>query len=435
MIFLHSCSRALSRQACTVRRALRPAPVAVACLLGVWLSAWAAQARATPLTLAQAERQMTQRNPALAAASQSIGALEHQAVAASQLPDPHLSLDAVNLPTNSFSLTQQGMTMLSVGVSQSFPPSGKLELEGDKFRALAGVQHGDRDVKHIQLLFGLRQAWVNAVYAIHALKTVQRQIELAQANEHAALASYRSGSAPQSDVLRAQLASAELLNDRSALAADETAALAQISELLGTDGKPEIDPNWPRLSAAAADDSRLSSEQPLIRVAQAKVKTARIGVEIAKKNFLPQITVGASYGKSFFPGSPNFFSAGVSMTLPIFSSRRLDAELDSARAEEMRARYDEQDQRLVLLQQIRAAAARERSLQEKWERAQQKMLPLARAAFDSTLTAYTNGRASMSDVLKAQQAGFAIELESLQYRRDLLITQAQLDELTAPAEE
>ena len=41
----------------------------------------------------------------------------------------------------------------------------------------------------------------------------------------------------------------------------------------------------------------------------------------------------------------------------------------------------------------------------------------------------------MSDVLKAQQAVFALELQTLQQRRDLLATQAELDYLTTPSEQ
>ena len=435
MTFMHQCRRAPSRRSRAVRPSRQSAVVTLGCLLGVWLAGLALPAHAAPLTLAEAEARLARSNPGLAAAAQRIAALEHQAVAATQLPDPHLSLDAVNLPTNSFSLTQQGMTMLSVGVSQSFPPFGKLNLEGDKLQAQATDQHYSREAKRAELIFGLRQAWLSAVYARQAVKTVRRQEDLAHENERAAMAAYRAGTAPQSDVLRARLAAAELRNDRSALAADEATALARIAQYLGTDQTPDIDPDWPSLSGALTGSKVLPSTQPLLRMAQAKVQVAQVDVQMAKKNFLPEITVGASYGKSFFPGSPNFFSAGVSMNLPIFSTHRLDQELDSARAQVMEARYNEQDQRLALLQQIRSAAARENSLQEKWTRMTAEMLPLARATFDSTLTAYTNGRASMGDVLKTQQAVFAIELQTLQDRRDLLATQAELDELTTPSEQ
>ncbi|SCC92046.1 putative Cobalt-zinc-cadmium resistance protein czcC (Cation efflux system protein czcC) [Thiomonas sp. X19] len=433
MSLILQCRRAQARRLSSVWSE-RPAaiPVLVTLLL---LAGLAAPAQAAPLTLGAAEAQLARSNPSLAAAAQRIRAIQHQAAAATQLPDPHVSFDAVNLPTNSFSLTQQSMTMLSVGVSQSFPPIGKLALEGDKLQAQASEQHFSREAKRAQLVLALRRAWLAAVYARQAMATVQRQQTLARENVDAAMASYRAGNGPQSDVLRARLAEDELRNDQSALAADEAASLADIAQALGSDQTPQIDPDWPSLSPGATAPEQAPPTQPLLRMAQAKVQIAQAGVQVAKKDFLPEITVGASYGKSFFPGSPNFFSAGVSMNLPIFSSHRLDQELDSARAQVLEARYDEQDQRLALQQQIRTATARMRSQQEKWQRMRAHMLPLAHAAYDSTLTTYSNGRASMSDVLKAQQAVFALELQTLQQRRDLLATQAELDYLTTPSEQ
>ena len=388
-----------------------------------------------PLTLGEAEAQLARSNLSLAAATQRISALQHQALAATQLPDPHLSFDAVNLPTNNFSLTQQGMTMLSVGVSQSIPPPGKLALEGAKLKAEAAGQQFSREAKRAQLILAMRRAWLSAVYIRQAMESVRRQQALARENVAAAMASYRSGTGSQSDLLRARLAEEELRNDQSALAANEATSLADIAQYLGSDQTQDIDPGWPRLSPVATTSGDVPSTQPLLRLAQAKVQIAQAGVRVAKTDFLPAITLSASYGKSFFPGSPNYFSAGVSMNLPIFSHYRLNQELDSTRAQVMEARYDEQDQRLALLQQIRAARARYRSLHEKWKRMSTHMLPLAHAAFDSTLKAYTNGRATMSEVLKTQQAVFAIELQTLQQRRDLLATQAEFDYLTTSSEQ
>ncbi len=435
MTFMHQCRRAQSRRSRAVRSSRQSAVVALGCLLGVCLAGLALPAHAAPLTLAEAEAQLAHSNPSLAAAEQSIRAIQHQAAAATQLPDPHVSLDAVNLPTNSFSLTQQGMTMLSFGVSQSFPPNGKLALEGSKLRAQASEQQFSREAKRAQLVLALRRAWLVAVYTRQAMATVQRQQTLARENVEAAMASYRTANGPQGDVLRARLAEDELRNDQSALAADEAASLADIAQVLGSDQTLQIDPDWPSLSPGVTAPEQAPPSQPLLRMARAKVQIAQAGVQVAKKDYLPEITVGASYGKSFFPGSPNFFSAGVSMNLPIFSSNRLDQELDSARAKVMEARYDEQDQRLALRQQLRSATARMRSQQEKWQRLHAQMLPLAHAAYDSTLTAYSSGRASMGDVLKAEQAVFALELQTLQQRRDLLATQAELDYLTTPSEQ
>ncbi|OYV73359.1 MAG: transporter, partial [Acidithiobacillus ferrivorans] len=105
-------------------------------LAGVLLLLSATTAGAAPLSLQGAEAIALRQNPGLGALTQKIAELRHKAVAVAQLPDPHLGLGAVNLPINSFSMNRQQMSMLSVGLSQTFPSFGKLGLEGQQ----AGIE-------------------------------------------------------------------------------------------------------------------------------------------------------------------------------------------------------------------------------------------------------------------------------------------------------
>ncbi|WP_242947873.1 TolC family protein, partial [Acidithiobacillus albertensis] len=108
-------------------------------LAGMLLCFSTAAACADPLSLKDAQAIALRQNPGLGALTQKIVELKHQAVSVAQLPDPHLSLGAENLPLNSFSMNQQQMSMLSVGLSQTFPSFGKLGLEGRQTRVEAAA--------------------------------------------------------------------------------------------------------------------------------------------------------------------------------------------------------------------------------------------------------------------------------------------------------
>ena len=425
--------RARARHSLLARTAQATFRPLVGCLL--LLAITSAPARAAPLTLTAAETRLMAGNPALAGAEQRIRALQRQADAATRLPDPKVSLDASNLPTNNFSLTQQATTMLSVGVSQEFPAFGKLALQGRSLQAQASEQRYGRAAQRAVLALALRRAWLAAVYTRKAATIVREQQGLAAQSEQASLASYRSARIPQSDVLRAKLALEELRNDLDVLRADESAQLARIAQLLGVERAPDIDGHWPDLSAPPADPQAALASQPLLQQARAKVHANAIAVRLARKAYEPSFTVGASYGKSFMPGSPNFVSVGVSFNVPLFAGRRIDDEVDVAGARELEARFAEQDQRLALVRQMRDAQARWRSLRDKWSRETTRMLPLARQAQRATLSAYASGQGSLGDVLKAQQAVFTTQIQVLQDRRDLLATQAELDYLTQAPQE
>ncbi|RMH60075.1 MAG: TolC family protein, partial [Zetaproteobacteria bacterium] len=97
--------------------------------LGLILMLLPSWASATVLSLERAEAMALADNPALAAAGQQAAALAAVPSQVGSLPDPVLSLKAMNLPADSFSTTQENMTQLQLGVMQAIPFPGKLGLK------------------------------------------------------------------------------------------------------------------------------------------------------------------------------------------------------------------------------------------------------------------------------------------------------------------
>jgi hypothetical protein len=70
------------------------------------------------LSLFEAEHLAIDNAPELQRLRANTGALEEQAVADGQLSDQQLIVGAANVPTNSFSFTQDDMTMVNVGLQR-----------------------------------------------------------------------------------------------------------------------------------------------------------------------------------------------------------------------------------------------------------------------------------------------------------------------------
>ncbi|MBU2722520.1 TolC family protein, partial [Acidithiobacillus ferridurans] len=222
-----------------------PAPGSSRLLAGVLLLLSATTAGAAPLSLQSAEAIALRQNPGLGALTQKIAELQHQAVAVAQLPDPHLALGVVNAPLNNFSMNQQQMSMLSVGLSQTFPSFGKLGLEGQQAGVEAQAAADTLRGQSAELVLLLRRAWLQALYAEDAVATVRHQEQLQAESVQAALALYRSAQGSQADVLRAQLARDSLANDISKLQAERASDLAQIAQILDLPEPPSIEKQWP----------------------------------------------------------------------------------------------------------------------------------------------------------------------------------------------
>ena len=393
-------------------------------------------ASAVSLSLQSAEAIALRQNPGLGALTQKIAELRHKAVAVAQLPDPHLDLGALNLPLNSFSMNQQQMSMLSVGLSQTFPAFGKLGLEGQQAGVEAQAAADTLRGQSAELVLLLRRAWLQALYTENAMATVRHQEQLEAESVQAALALYRSAQGSQAEVLRAQLARDNLANDISKLQAERASDLAQIAQILNLPEPPSIEHQWPNLPpphTLAQAEARLSG-QPLLRAAQAQTRAAQMGVQVAKTGYWPDVTVSVGYGQDFHPGSPNWLSAGVNLSLPIFPGDRQDQDVAAARAKALQAQYRYDDQHLALTQQARATFARYAALKTELERTDQRLLPNARNAFSATLAAYSAGRAGLNAVLRTQKEVLDYALTRLQYRRDLALSAAELDFLTTQGE-
>ncbi|MHB8425440.1 MAG: TolC family protein, partial [Gammaproteobacteria bacterium] len=115
-----------------------------------------------PLTLAQAQARLARVNPAVLGAEQSQEALRHQAVAASQLPDPEIGLMAQNFPANSLSPSQGPNAMLSLGISQRLPAFGQRKHRGEELQEESRAAFYAVAATKTENLLALQLGWFDA---------------------------------------------------------------------------------------------------------------------------------------------------------------------------------------------------------------------------------------------------------------------------------
>jgi cobalt-zinc-cadmium efflux system outer membrane protein len=94
---------------------------------------------AEPLTYDEAVAIALGDNPSLAQIRSRYEAQSEVPSQVGTLPDPTISVNAMNFPTNSFDQGQEAMTQVQIGFSQMFPFPGKLSLkkEAAEFEAVA----------------------------------------------------------------------------------------------------------------------------------------------------------------------------------------------------------------------------------------------------------------------------------------------------------
>ena len=164
------------------------------------------------LTLQAAAELAVQDNPGLAqikSRAQAMAAIPSQV---GTLPDPMLSFNALNLPTDTFDTRQEPMTQMQFGLSQTIPFPGKLSLreQAASYEAAAALQ----DVAEARnwLLRNVKNLWWQIFYLDHALQIVESNRILLKQFIQIARTKYEVGEGLQQDVLLAQLELSKLLD-------------------------------------------------------------------------------------------------------------------------------------------------------------------------------------------------------------------------------
>ena len=117
-------------------------PLATLILLST--SAWVYAEEVLSINAAVAE--VVETNPGLAAISARAEALAALPDQLGTLPDPQLTFKLMNLPVDSFSFSQEGMTQTQIGFSQMLPFPGKLGLRQEAAQDVdAPVYRGGRE--------------------------------------------------------------------------------------------------------------------------------------------------------------------------------------------------------------------------------------------------------------------------------------------------
>ena len=153
---------AMPSKASSLRKAAFGVALASACLVAH------ADARAADvLTFPDALRIAAERSQKLVARDAAASAARDMAVAAGQLPDPMLKLGLNNLPINgpdAWSVTNDFMTMRSIGLSQEFTREAKRKARADRFEREADAAEASRTLALATLQRDTALAWLDRYY-------------------------------------------------------------------------------------------------------------------------------------------------------------------------------------------------------------------------------------------------------------------------------
>jgi outer membrane protein TolC len=403
--------------------------IAIALALGLV----AIHARAAPLTLEEALRLAQARSRQLPAQDASAQAARQMASAAAQRPDPVLKAGINNLPINGsdrFSLTNDFMTMRSVGVTQELTRGSKLQARSARFEREAELAQAGRDLALARLQRDTARAWLDRLYQERIREVLVSQRNEALLQIDAADAAYRGGRGSQADLFAARSVVAQI-EDRIAQAEQQIAtARTQLTRWIGPAGADPLGAP-PALEAVRLNPQDLEGQlahHPEIAVMFGQESVAQAEAEIAQADKKADVSVELMYSQRGSAYS-NMVSVNVSIPLQWDQKNRQDRELAAKLADVERLRAEREEATRTHAAEALAMLQEWRSERDRLTRYDTSLLPLATERTRAAIAAYRGGAGSLTAALEARRGEIDTRMERLRLEMDAARLWAQLNYL------
>lgn len=350
------------------------------------------------------------------------------------LPDPTFNVGLLNLPTDGFAFNQEPMTQFMVGAAQLFPRGDTLALTETQFEQAASIQPYQRLERTAKIAWQTKLLWLDAYKNQSNYAIVQNTKPLFDKLGDIVSANYASsiGSAKQQDIIRADLALIRLKDRLLNLATEKQIALSKLEQFLfSTTQQNSIINDFASVETNVvitdiADErtflclSRLdnANEQslftllnthPKVRALEQKILMQSTSIDLAKQSLKPQFGVNASY--AFRDDMPieqggnsraDFFSIGMSVSVPLFSKARQDAEVSSNILQVEMLKTEKRLLLRELMSGLKSNIAQYKGSVERLAIYNDKIIPQMTQRTNAALNAYTNDAGQFSEVVNAQ---------------------------------
>lgn len=278
-----------------------------------------------------------ENNPQLKSFQSAIKADSAKIPQSGSLPDPVLSLSLMNLPTNSFVFDQEPMSGKQISLKQLFPFPGKLSLKEDISSQGVAISIANYQEFRNQIIRDLKISYYDLFFIDKSIKITEKNQQLLREFTDIAESRYKVGKGLQQDVLKAQVELSKMIDKLIQLQQKRVVKQAQINTILnqpvdvplGKTSELEFSKSLGNLDSL----QRLATVyRPLLKGWESMRKQSLLSVDLAKKDYWPDIGVFLAYTQRevLQNGSPgyDFLSGGISLNLPIYSGSKQSKKVE-----------------------------------------------------------------------------------------------------------
>jgi len=281
-------------------------------------------------------------------------------------------------------------------LSQMFPYPGKLALKGEMATRDRESLKSMTDATKLATVVRVKELYYDLLLAYTNIDLLADQAALFARMEDAALARYAAGMAPQQEVLMAQ-AEKYMLLEREEMEKQKIQSFkAMLNASLGKDalaplGRPET-PQDTKTNYRLDELIQMSYDRyPMIKSREKMVSAAEARIQMVKKEYYPDFTLGASY---FARSSqfPDMWNLTATVNIPLFYRTKQREGVLEAEASLLGAKREVETAKLMAASALRDNYAMAKTAENLMALYREGLIPKARQDFELALAGYVTGR-------------------------------------------
>jgi cobalt-zinc-cadmium efflux system outer membrane protein len=385
---------------------------------------------APPLSLADALREVVEKNPDLAALRQQLDVVRQKPRQERFLAAPMAEAQIWQWPVNTLNPANTNMYMFML--TQDIPGRGKRDLRAAVAEKDVALADADVAVRARDVLNQVKQAYAALFIARKAIDVHLQSVELLRQITDVSQAKYSTGRISQQDVLKPTLELSRLHGDIIEFGAQANTAAARLNVLM--DRPPEapigplVEPHEQQLLPATTDLQRMAIErQPELQRSRLEIERAEAELASVKRDRQPDFVVQGGY--MLTPRMTDAWMGRIGITWPTapWSRGRLTARVAEQTAAVEAAKGRERAMENSVRLAVQEAYVRARAAQERAALLRTTILPQSRQTFDVSRAAYQTDRLDFQSLIDNERILLASELDYFKALSDFELAISDLE--------
>lgn len=395
-------------------------------------------AGAETVKLSSLVEETAENNPAIKA---SISRWEASTMRPSQegsLPNPIIGGRIKNVSFSEFTQGEDPRSDIQAFVRQEIPFPGKLSSKEEIAQQESDAQQWLSDAISRKVIANLKEAYFDWFFINKSIEITNRNKELLLKFTKIAEVKYEVGMGIQQDVLKAQVELSGFIERLELLAKRKEIVETKIKKILNRPldsplGEPE-DITKSELRVSLAEITEITSENaPLLKSSSEIVDSREESLKLAKKEYLPDIILGATYfNRDGGNGDlDDIWEVSLGLRVPLYYWRKEKFGVREAALKISEAQETYESTKDGLLFQIKDDYITATTAEKLIELYQAGIIPQSTLSLESAISAYQVGNVDFLTLLNNLTTLFNFELEYYGQLTEYQKALARIEEIAA----